>query len=471
MPDSKQVPGETLVISLLMFSNTEGVTNIMSDLPSKLDAAIAALDLRGVIIVRKNNPALNSREIEQEFAKLNAIYDRMSFRLVDDRRNFGFGQGHNLNYAMSPADYLLILNDDIDFPDMEWLKTAILRMRHNEKIALIGDSGNPSAINPLFANGLFPDARHTYSMRYAEASILIARGKAFQAVGMFDETIAWAMGEDSDLSFKAQQLGYIVDWIPIPHRHYRSTSFNSLPRYQKSTLLEHNRSRLFAKWGEAMQTGRIGKYDILDIFSDGLGDMFCSLLHVRQLFEEIGYEAREQIVVNCSNAALAKLLLPDATHIVSERDINRLRERFTHAGINSVRSIRDTNYALPFNLHDLCAGALSLPTATHLTLRKIATDLKVGIPEQLKGVKYCVLHLEFERTGHHGRAPSDLLKKQISKLAGENFDAVAVIGRSRSVDVAYLDDPKLLVIDLQGAQDLLEMISTVANADHFVGID
>ncbi|MEA1835047.1 glycosyltransferase family 9 protein [Methylobacterium durans] len=471
MQNNKPSSVETLTISLLMFSGTEGVTRIISDLPAKLNHVLTALSLQASIIVRKNNPALDSQKLEENFATLNAVYDQMSFQLVDDKRNFGFGPGHNLNYTLSPSKYLLILNDDLDFPDMEWLKTAIVRMRSNEKIALIGDINNPSAINPIFTNGVFPDASHAYSLRYAEASILVVRSSAFEAIGMFDESIAWAMGEDSDLSFKAQQQGYLVDWIPIPHRHFRSTSFNSLPSYQKSTLLEHNRSRLFAKWGDALQSGRLGKYVVFDIFSEGLGDMFCSLLHLRQLFEESAQAAQQNIVVNCSNLTLAKLLLPDAIHVISERDLSIVRGRFGRDGINAVRSIRQVNYALPFNMHDLLAGALSLPAAQPSTLAKISSGLKANLPQELAHLKYCVLHLEFERPGHHGRSPSDLIKKQISKRVSENFDTIVVIGKSRSIDISYLDAPNVLVVDLQGKQDLSEMISTVANAQTFVGID
>lgn len=462
---------ETLLVSTLIFSNTDNISNLLHTLPDHLSSLAADLNLAIKVNIRKNNPALNTDQLEAHLRQCNAIHHPISFEVLDDGQNSGFGRGHNLNFLSSPADYMLILNDDLDFPSLDWINIAIMRMRSQEDLALLGDISNPSSINPSFANGTFPDEHRSYSLRYAEASILLVKGAAFEAIGMFDESIAWAMGEDSDLSFKAQQMGYAIDWMPIPHRHFRSTSFNSLPPYQKSSILEHNRARLFAKWGASLESGSIGKFEIFDLFSDGLGDMLCALLHVRAEYERLPSSVHESIIVNVGNVDLGRLVLPAHAKITSMRNIDVLKDTLKPDEAISVRSIRGTNYALPFNIHPLLAGSLSLPLCDDDTLSKIAASFAEGLPEVLDGRSYAVVHLEFARSGHHGRGPSLTTMQRIMSLLHELDCDIVVVGKSDGVPIEYFASESRQVFDLQGKLELSSLISTIANAKYFVGID
>ncbi|WFU12348.1 hypothetical protein QA646_20780 (plasmid) [Rhizobium sp. CB3090] len=462
---------ETLLVSILIFSGTESINNLLHSLPEHLISLAADLDLAISVRIRKNNPSLNTDQLEAHLRECNTIYYPVSFEILDGGQNSGFGRGHNLNFLSSRSDYMLILNDDLDFPSLDWIKVAIMRMRSREDLALLGDISNPSSINPSFANGTFPDDHRSHSLRYAEASILLAKGALFEAIGMFDESITWAMGEDSDLSFKAQQMGYAIDWMPIPHRHFRSTSFNSLPPYQKSSILEHNRARLFAKWGASLESGVIGKFEIFDLYSDGLGDMLCALLHVRAEYERLPSSVHENIIVNVGNVDLARLVLPAHARITSMRDIDLLKDSLKPYKPIGVRSIRTTNYALPINIHPLLAGSLSIPLCDTDTLSKIAALLADGVPEILQGRSYAVVHLEFVRRGHHGRGPSLHTVQRIMSLLHELDCDIVIVGKSESVPIDYFVSENRQVIDLQGKLELASLISTVANAKYFVGID
>jgi GT2 family glycosyltransferase len=462
---------ETLLVSILIFSGTDSVNNLLHTLPEHLSAVAADCSLAVKVRIRKNNPALNTVQLEDHIRECNTIYHPISFEILDDGQNSGFGRGHNLNFLSSPADYVLILNDDLDFPGLDWMNIAITRMRSQKDLALVGDISNPSSINPSFANGTFPDDHRSYSLRYAEASILLVKGAAFEVIGMFDESIAWAMGEDSDLSFKAQQMGYAIDWMSIPHRHFRSTSFNSLPPYQKSSILEHNRARLFAKWGASLESGSIGKFEVFDLYSDGLGDMLCALLHVRAEYERLPSSLHENIIVNVGSVDLGRLVLPSHARITSMRNIDLLKDTLRPDEAISVRSIRQTNYALPFNIHPLIAGSLSLPLCDDDTLSKIAASFAEGLPEVLNGRSYAVVHLEFARSGHHGRGPSLRTMQRIMSLLHELDCDIVVVGKSDTVPIDYFASESRQVFDLQGKLELPNLISTVANAKYFVGID
>lgn len=462
---------ETLLVSILIFSGTDSINNLIHTLPEHLLSLATDLDLKINVRVRKNNPKLSTDQLEIHLRECNAIYNKISFELLDDGQNSGFGRGHNLNFLSSPADYMLILNDDLDFPSLDWINIAVARMRARDELALMGDISNPSSISPSFANGTFPDEYRSYSLRYAEASILLVKGAAFQAIGMFDESITWAMGEDSDLSFKAQQMGYAIDWMSIPHRHFRSTSFNSLPPYQKSSILEHNRARLFAKWGTSLETGSIGKFEIFDLYSDGLGDMLCALLHVRAEYERLPSSIHDNIIVNVGNVELGRLVLPSHAKITSIRNTDLLKDTLRPKEAVSVRSIRTTNYALPFNIHPLLAGSLSVPLCDENILSKIAASFTEGLPKELEGRRYAVVHMEFARSGHHGRGPSLATMQRIMSLLHELNCDVVVVGKSDCVPIEYFDSDNNKVFDLQGKLELSSLISTVAAAEYFVGID
>lgn len=460
-----------LLVSILIFSGTDGIMNLLHGLTEHLLSLSLDQSLEIRVCIRKNNTNLDTAQLQRHLDECNVIFDPVSYQLVDDGQNSGFGRGHNLNFLSSPSDYFLILNDDLDFPSLDWIKIAIAKMRSDLSLALIGDISNPSSLNPIFANGAFPQDNRTYSLRYAEASILLANSSAFVSIGMFDETITWAMGEDSDLSFKAQQSGYKIDWLEIPHRHFRSTSFNSLPPYQKSSILEHNRARLFAKWGTSFETGKIGKFEVFDLYSDGLGDMLCSLLHVRAEYERLPTTMHDKILVNVGNIEIAKLVLPETARITSVRDIDLLRESLLPAEFASVRTIRTTNYALPFNIHPLIAGSLSLPLCDEATLSKIAESFKSNNLDELSNTKYTVLHLEFGRTGHHGRGPQSTVIKRIVSLLGRLGTDIVVVGNSNDVPIEYFNSSTNRIVNLQGKLNISELISVVSNATYFVGID
>ena len=122
---------------------------------------------------------------------------------------------------------------------------------------------NPKYINPVFGNGVLPGAACPQNLTYAEASILLFRRRAYDALGGFSADFRWAMCEDSDLSLRVQQHGWRLAHISMPHQHWRSTSFNGLPGAIKSSILEHNRAALFANWRESLTTGRIGRFEVL----------------------------------------------------------------------------------------------------------------------------------------------------------------------------------------------------------------
>jgi hypothetical protein len=243
--------------------------------------------------------------------------------LFNEGFNAGFGKGHNLNFDAAECEYFVILNDDIAFPHINWLDEALVIFDSNPNVGAIGASNSPNSVTPFFANGVFDRHGKRWPLRYIEASVLLVRGKIFAEIGQFDKAYDWGYCEDSDLSFRIQAHGYQLEWLEIPHEHWRASSFNILPASVKSSILEHNRSVLFSKWNVALEENKIGKFQIYDLWSDGIGDIFCALLHLKIFRDRLTSHQKDTMILNTSCSELAKSIFGDQIVIESFADQHR----------------------------------------------------------------------------------------------------------------------------------------------------
>ncbi len=421
------------------------------------------------IVVRNNDPTVDVSSLITTINNINA--PGVEINLISGAANTGFGAGHNENLRLHPADYILILNDDIGFPSLDWLPIAISMFENDSRLALIGDETNPQFLNPTYGNGVFPGRK--YPLKYVEASVLLGRASLLNDIGMFDETIAWAMSEDSDLSLAVQSLGYKIAWISMPHEHWRSTSFNRLPHTVRYAIQERNRARFFAKWGRAISDGAIGRHTLIDLWSDGVGDVFCALPHLLCELNRISPDRQSQFIINTNQPDLVRSVLPSFVDVVSKPSTEDIFQSHKVSGIASVRSLRAVNYSSPVNIHALLAGALSLPIANASTMSlfsdKVRATAKSRSSVTISG-RYCVFHSEFARDGHEGRAMSPVLCLELLRAAARRFEKVVVVGRGAT---SLVDRPQLPdnIVDLQGKLTLFDLISVIGDAAALVGID
>jgi hypothetical protein len=475
---SESEKNRTLVASFLVFNGIDNIIRILDTLPQWLTEFSYNSNFISKIVIRINNPLLDICPLQSRVLELQRVFCRkhhpIEIIIVDLGCNVGFGRGHNEAYKSFRPDFFVIMNDDIGFPDITWLPRAISKFDIDDNLALVGETANPQAISPFFGNGTFPSEQREHSLRYAEASVLIVRGSAFESVGMFDETFEWAMCEDADLSFKIQQRGYRIDWIPMPHEHWRSTSFNALPSYARYSILEHNRARLFAKWGQSLAAGVVGKVDVFDLYSDGIGDVFCSLFHLAAEYRRLPASMHGNIVVNTNYVDLARLLLPESARLETESALEVLAERYRSLGIANIRSIRRLIYSLPFNIHTLLSSTLSLPLADQGCVDSVFREFRSRLTSDELFSElgtYCVVHLESNRVDHDGRMPSPRVREQMLSTITEKFEKVVIVGLEKQLSFTFLGRNADKVVDLQGALSLKTLISVVLSANAFVGID
>ena len=208
------------------------------------------------IVVRNNNPLLDSTDFDLVWRQLAEQFPLIAFMLFNDGYNTGFGGGHNLNFASAGSDYILILNDDIGLPNLDWLDEMLIIFKNNDTVGAVGALENPTSVTPFFANGVHERFDLRWPLQYAEASILLLRSEAFAKIGGFDKAYIWAMFEDADLSFRLKANGYQLSWVAVPHQHWRSSSVNALPGQIRQSVLQSTTDR--SSWRNGMLRSRRG---------------------------------------------------------------------------------------------------------------------------------------------------------------------------------------------------------------------
>jgi GT2 family glycosyltransferase len=464
-----------VTISLLTFSGFERCAKLVSQLCVWLITKTNKLEISFTIIVRNNNPHLDITEFRKEWTTLQEDFPSIRFMLFNEGFNAGFGKGHNLNFGAAQCEYFVILNDDIAFPHINWLDEALAIFDSNPNVGAIGASNSPNSVTPFFANGVFDRHGKRWPLRYIEASVLLVRGKIFAEIGQFDKAYDWGYCEDSDLSFRIQAHGYQLEWLEIPHEHWRASSFNILPASVKSSILEHNRSVLFSKWNVALEENKIGKFQIYDLWSDGIGDIFCALLHLKIFRDRLTSQQKDTMILNTSCSELAKSIFGDQIVIESFADQHQLRAKYAAEGVCSFKSTRGVNYGLPFNIHVLVCAALGIPVAANEQVRDALLE-RAGVEDTrltpvLSAPSYCVLHLESDRTDHEGRVPSTVTRQSIATITADVFDHVVVVGKRPLLSVTDFANQKTRIIDLQGQLSIESLMDVICAADAFVGID
>jgi len=287
-----------LTISLLTFGTFDQCAELLPNLCQLLRECSDLSWLDITIIVRNNNPRLDSGPFDRKWQDLIKTFACFRFLLFNDGVNIGYGNGHNTNFDALPCDYFLVLNDDIGFQDVSWLPTALAILENDNVVAGVGAANSPGSITPFYGNGALDREWHRWPLRYVEGSVVVLRASAFGAVGKFDPAYEWALCEDSDLSFRLQAMGYRLEWIDIPHEHWRGSSLNSLPGQVKAAISEHNRSVFFSKWNTSISQNKIGRFQIYDLWSEGIGDVFIASLHLRSYLNSLNDEQRATVIVN-----------------------------------------------------------------------------------------------------------------------------------------------------------------------------
>lgn len=212
---------------------------------------------------------------DTEFAYL-ADYAGL-FRLVRLKKNRYFGEGNNIGVEASKGKYIVFLNNDA-FVTESWLEPLI------EILELVPGAGG---VGPKF---LYPDGRLQEAGAFLEESgVAIQRGKFYELtdwelntativdycsaacfattrnildrISGFDATFEPAYYEDADLCLKIASLGLFIYYCPdseIVHIE-NATSGNTDVRKFLTNIVENNKRKFLARWGEYLTARHHGR--------------------------------------------------------------------------------------------------------------------------------------------------------------------------------------------------------------------
>jgi len=144
--------------------------------------------------------------------------------VIRNSRNLGFSKGNNLGIKKAikkhNPDYFLLLNDDLEIIDKNWINKLISTAKKDKNGGIVG-------CKLIYPDGSFQDAggylkgwNLTQITKFKKGSILEAdhfmgaciliKREVIDKIGMFDEIYSPFLLEDSDLFLRAKKAGYSV---------------------------------------------------------------------------------------------------------------------------------------------------------------------------------------------------------------------------------------------------------------------
>jgi GT2 family glycosyltransferase len=222
-------------ISLVMISyNTKKIT-----LETLRSIYKHTKDVNFEIIISDHDSKDGSVKALQVFAKT-----KNNLKVLDTKRNPGFGAGNNFGAKIAKGEYLLFINTDILFKTnvikkaLTWLKNhpnigAYSCKLLNKDLTVQATGGYFPTLFRVFAWQLFIDdlpiikklikSIHPHKWFYKKSRDLdwvtgaftIMPRKLFEDLGGFDENI-WMYAEELELCYRVKKMGYSIAYQPEP---------------------------------------------------------------------------------------------------------------------------------------------------------------------------------------------------------------------------------------------------------------
>jgi len=185
------------------------------------------------IIVVDNASQDNSLKILKEF--------QGRIKLIESKKNLGFGGGNNLGIKNSNGEIIVLINPDA-YVTPDSIRELILPFLTDDQIMITGSkilypgtTKIQSAGGIIYKNGL---SRHIgygeqdsnqynfpRTVDYVTGAAMAIRRKLFEKTGLFDPIYNPAYYEETDKCFVARKLGYKVVYAPKSTVfHYESTT-------------------------------------------------------------------------------------------------------------------------------------------------------------------------------------------------------------------------------------------------------
>lgn len=180
------------------------------DLPKFIESYYKFNDLKNQsrLIVVDNSPS--------EYLKIKEFIN--SFNDIDyisQPQNPGFGNANNIGFDLHTSDYVLFINNDVEFI-MPIFDNIIQLHDKSPKLGCIGIKqlgGAPSYFKKITSNlennsSEFDDREH-----FISGAFMFFKSNIFIEIGKFDSNL-FMYGEEQDLSFRLNKNSYYTEYLP-----------------------------------------------------------------------------------------------------------------------------------------------------------------------------------------------------------------------------------------------------------------
>jgi len=202
----------TLDVSIVTYKATDTeIKRLAATLLENLQRLPAAFSRAGIRVLD------NSEDASQRERLLAALDPLSEFDPHVDisPTNVGFGAGHNANIARSRADFVLLLNQDIELEPSALAELLDVACHDDDRVAAWEmrqiPYEHPKDYDPV-----------TLDTEWVSGAATLFRRTAFDAVNGFDQRI-FMYGEDVDLSWRLRSAGWRLRYLPrcaVVHRTY-----------------------------------------------------------------------------------------------------------------------------------------------------------------------------------------------------------------------------------------------------------
>jgi hypothetical protein len=211
-----------------------------------------------VVVVDNGSTDSSVRMIKDRFASIHTIANA---------KNLGYPRAVNqgMLYALErQADYVLVMNNDLEFMHGDWLSKLVELAEVNTTFGIIGPKllskdGKSTATAWLFRRpftyiAIKPDqSDRILEADYVQGSALLIRRKVIERIGFFDEAYYPTLIDDIDYCVRAKRAGFkIVQYTGASLIHVGSVSLSKVGYFAYLRMLYANlmRFRLLYYRGE-----------------------------------------------------------------------------------------------------------------------------------------------------------------------------------------------------------------------------
>jgi len=138
-------------------------------------------------------------------------------QLICNKENLGFSRATNQGIKRAlknGADYVFLLNNDMEIIQKDWLKNLVETAESNDNIGIVESN------TLLFCDKITFSARQSFEERYNLSSektrevdlvgggLALIKREVIEKIGLFDEGFSPFWGEDCDYSARTKKAGY-----------------------------------------------------------------------------------------------------------------------------------------------------------------------------------------------------------------------------------------------------------------------